>query len=214
MNLPNFFSISYKFFRKSCFIRRHTIAQKNFGWTYADCRISGEKGFASRLNNSLDWWCKAHFFCAYAKEVLLRVRRWFLFSLFLWAVSGKPCLTARSINGTSRHARQANREEWFYPSDRTRSARHIKSYFLAGGLPGSTLPAMSLFLFGVFPFSRISLLKFSCPICLHFRLPPFSRLSGSASGCHFRSGRKGNSGIGRECKVKPPVFGKNLQPCG
>ena len=31
MNLPNFFSISYKFFRKSCFIRRHTIAQKNFG---------------------------------------------------------------------------------------------------------------------------------------------------------------------------------------
>ena len=99
------------------------------------------------------------------------------FSLFLWAVSGKPCLTARSINGTSRHARQANREEWFYPSDRTRSDRHIKSYFLAGGLPGSTLPAMSLFLFGVFPFSRISLLKFSCLICLHFRLPPFSRLS-------------------------------------
>ena len=79
MNLPNFFSISYKFFRKSCFIRRHTIAQKNFGWTYADCRISGEKGFASRLNNSLDWWCKAHFFCAYAKEVLLRIFRWFFF---------------------------------------------------------------------------------------------------------------------------------------
>ena len=23
-----------------------------------------------------------------------------------------------------------------------------------------------------------------------------------------------NSGIGRKCKVKPPVFGKNLQPCG
>ena len=80
MNLPNFFSISYKFFRKSCFIRRHTIAQKNFGWTYADCRISGEKGFASRLNNSLDWWCKAHFFCAYAKEVLLRVSDDFSFS--------------------------------------------------------------------------------------------------------------------------------------
>lgn len=70
------------------------------------------------------------------------------------------------------------------------------------------------FPFGVFPFSRISLSKFSCPICLHFRLPPFSHLSGSASGCHFRSGRKGNSGIGRECKVKPPVFGKNLQPYG
>ncbi len=33
------------------------------------------------------------------------------------------------------------------------------------------------FLFGIIPFLRISLLKFSCPICLHFRLPPFSRLS-------------------------------------
>ena len=149
MNLPNFFSISYKFFRKSCFIRRHTIAQKNFGWTYADCRISGEKGFASRLNNSLDWWCKAHFFCAFTGSQTIS------FSLFLWAVSGKPCLTARSINGTSRYARQANREEWFYMSDRTRSARHIKSYFLAGGLPGFTLPAMSLFfLLGISFFHR------------------------------------------------------------
>ena len=42
------------FFRKSDFIRQHTIAQKDFERTCADCRISGEKGFASRLNNSLD----------------------------------------------------------------------------------------------------------------------------------------------------------------
>ena len=136
-----FFKVFHLFFilifRKSGFIRRHTIAQKDFERTCADYCISGEKGFASRLNNSLDWWCKAHFFCAYANEVLLRVRRRFLFSLFLCAVSGKPCLTARSINGTSRHTRQANREEWFYPSDRTRSARQTKSYFLAGGLPVS-----------------------------------------------------------------------------
>ena len=55
--------------------------------------------------------------------MLLRIFIGFLFSLFLCAVSGKPCLTARSMNGTSRHTRQANREEWFYPSDRTRSAR-------------------------------------------------------------------------------------------
>ena len=53
MNLPNFF-FSYKFFRKSGFVRRHTIAQRDFGRTYVDYRISGEKGFASRLNNSLD----------------------------------------------------------------------------------------------------------------------------------------------------------------
>ena len=213
MNLPNFF-FSYKFFRKSNFIRRHTIAQKDFERTYADCRICGEKGFASRLNNSLDWWCKAHFFCAYAKEVLLRVSDDFSFLLFLWAVSGKPCLTARSMNGTSRHTRQANWEEWFYPSDRTRSARHIKSYFLAGGLPGFTPPAVSLSLlafslFHGFLFWSFPVQSASTSVYLHFRV-----FQWAASGSHFRSGRKGNSGIGRECKVKPPVFGKNLQPCG
>ena len=51
-------------------------------------------------------------------------------------------------------------------------------------------------------------------ICLYFRLPPFLRLSVAASVSHFRSGRKGNSGIWRKCKVEPPVFWKNLQSCG
>ena len=32
-----------------------------------------------------------------------------------------------------------------YPPDRTSLAGHIKSYFLAGGLPGFTLPTMSFF---------------------------------------------------------------------
>ena len=66
----------------------------------------------------------------------------FLFSLSFWAGSGKPCMTAHSINGTSRHSRQTNREEWFYPSDQTRLAKQIKTYFLADGLLGFTLPAM------------------------------------------------------------------------
>ena len=86
MNLPNFFSISYKFFRKSCFIRRHTIAQKNFGWTYADCRISGEKGFASRLNNSLDWWGKAHFFLCLCQRGAFTVFQ----MIFLFRCSFEP----------------------------------------------------------------------------------------------------------------------------
>ena len=43
---------------------------------------------------------------------------------------------------TSRHSRQANREEYFYPSDQTRLAKQIKIYFLASGLPSFTLPAM------------------------------------------------------------------------
>ena len=60
-------------FRKSDYMCRRTIVQNRF-WTNV-CRLlhkRWEKGSASRLNNSLDWWGKAHFFCAYAKEVLLR----------------------------------------------------------------------------------------------------------------------------------------------
>ena len=36
MNLPIFFFPHIKFFRKSGFIRRHTIVQKSFERTYAD----------------------------------------------------------------------------------------------------------------------------------------------------------------------------------
>ena len=89
-----------------------------------------------------DWWRKVHFFCAYAKEVLLRLFWWFSFSLFLWAGSGKPCTTACYMNVTSRHPQLANREEWFYPPDPTRLVGQIKPYFLTGGLPGFTLSAM------------------------------------------------------------------------
>ena len=159
MNLPDFFSISYKFFRKSGFIRRYTIAQKDFERTCADYCISGEKGFASRLSNSLDWWGKAHFFCAYAKEVFLRLFRWFFFFAVLLSRKRKAVYDRLPINGTSRHPQQANREEWF-----------------AGGLPGFTLPAMSFFCWGL-PFFTDFSFEVSCIICLYFRLPPFSRLS-------------------------------------
>ncbi len=60
------------------------------------------------------------------------------------------------------------------------------------------------FLWGIF-FSQYA----SASVYLHFRAFQLS-----ASGGHSRSGRKGNSGIVRKCKVKPPVFGENLQPCG
>ena len=59
-------------FRKSDYMCRRTIVQNRF-WTNV-CRLlhkRWEKGSASRLTNSLDWWGKAHFFYAYAKEVLL-----------------------------------------------------------------------------------------------------------------------------------------------
>lgn len=63
------------------------------------------------------------------------------------------------------------------------------------------------------PFSSYTDLVDFSQICLHLCLPPFLRLPVSRIS-HFRSGRKGNSGIGRKCKVKPPVFSKNLQPFG
>jgi hypothetical protein len=81
-----------------------------------------------------------------------------------------------SINGTSRHPQQANREELFYLPAPTRPAGQIKPYFLAGGLPGFTLPAMSFFVEGISFFTDFSFEVF-CLICLYFRLPPFSRLS-------------------------------------
>ena len=176
MNLPDFFSISYKFFRKSGFIRRHTIVQKDFERTCANYRISGEKGFASRLNNSLDWWGKANFFSAYAKEELLRFFRWFFFFAVPLSRKRKAVYDRLSINGTTRHPQQANREEKFYLPTPTRLTGQIKPYFLTGGLPGFSLPAMFFFCWELPVFTDFSFEVF-CLICLYFRLPPFSRLS-------------------------------------
>ena len=81
-----------------------------------------------------------------------------------------------SINGTSRHPQQANREEWFYLPAPTRPAGQIRPYFLADGLPGFTLPATLFFCRGLPVFTDFSFEVF-CLICLYFRLPPFSRLS-------------------------------------
>ena len=77
--------------------------------------------------------------------MLLRLFRWFFFLAVLLSRKRKAVYDRLSINETSRHPQQANREEWFYLPDPTRLAGQIKPYFLAGGLPGFTLPAMSFF---------------------------------------------------------------------
>ena len=100
--------------------------------------------------------------------------------IFLFRCSFEPeaesrvCPLVHKWNKPSPTAGKPGRK--FYLPTPTRLARQIKPYFLTGGLPGFTLPAMFFFV-GSFHFSRISLLKFSCQICLYFRLPPFSRLS-------------------------------------
>ena len=100
--------------------------------------------------------------------------------IFIFAVplsrKRKAVYDRLSINVTSRHPQQANREEKFYLPTPTRLAGQIKPYFLTGGLPGFTLPAMFFFCWGLPVFSDFSFEVF-CLICLYFRLPPFLRLS-------------------------------------
>ena len=74
--------------------------------------------------------------------MLLRFFRWFFFFAVPLSRKRKAVYDRSSINGPSRHLQQVNREEWFYPSDQTRLAKQIKTYFLAGGLPGFTLPSV------------------------------------------------------------------------
>ena len=85
------------------------------------------------------------FLLCLCQEVLLRLFRWFFIFVVLLSRKRKAVYDRLSINGTSRHPQQANREEWFYLPAPTHLTRQIEPYFLAGGLPGFTLPAMSFF---------------------------------------------------------------------
>ncbi len=84
------------------------------------------------------------------------------------------------MNGTGRHSRQANREVWFYPSDQTRLARQTKPYFLVGGLPGFTLPAMLFLFVGDFFFTDFSFEIFQS----NLPLLPFTSISAPFSEPH------------------------------
>ena len=149
------------------------------------------------------------------QEVLLRVFRWFFFFAVPFAGSGKwmQSVSACPMNETGSHTQRAIREEWLLPPGWTSSVGSETIILPLLWFALFTLPVMSFsfwwFLFyGFFPevFSTQSASVF---VYLHF-----CAFQWAASGSHFRSGRKGNSGIGRESKVKPPVFCGNLQPFG
>ena len=139
----------------------------------------------------------------------------FLFSLSLLPEAESECRVCQPapwMKQAPTHSR-TNREEWLLPPGWTSSVGSETIILPLLWFALFTLPVMSFsfwwFLFyGIFPevFSTQSASVF---VYLHF-----CAFQWAASGSHFRSGRKGNSGIGRESKVKPPVFGKNLQPCG
>ena len=149
------------------------------------------------------------------QELLLRVFRWFSFSQSICAGSGKDaeCVSLPHEWSKRPHtAGQTGKKDCFHPTGQVQSDRKL-SYFLVDGLPFSRF-RWCLFLSVGSSFLRIFPEVFvfqSASVFVYLHLAPFSRI---ASGSHFRSGRKGNSGIGRESKVRPPVFGKNLQPCG
>ena len=139
----------------------------------------------------------------------------FLFSLSLLPEAESECRVCQPapwMKQAPTHSR-TNREEWLLPPGWTSSVGSETIILPLLWFALFTLPVMSFsfwwFLFyGFFPevFSTQSASVF---VYLHF-----CAFQWAASVSHFRSGRKGNSGIGRESKVKPPVFGKNLQPCG
>ena len=150
------------------------------------------------------------------QEVLLRATRWFFF--FCCPFCRKRKVNAECVslphewNRRSHTAGQTGKNDCCHPAGQVPSDRKtIILPLLWFAL--FTLPVMS-FSFWWFFFYGFSPEVFFYTICLCFRLPPFCAFQWAASVSHFRSGRKGNSGIGRESKVKPPVFGKNLQPCG
>ena len=150
------------------------------------------------------------------QEVLLRAVRWFFFFRcpFLPEAESecRVCQPAPWMKQTATHSR-TNREEWLLPPGGTNTIGPETFIHPCRRFALFTLPIMSFSFLG-FPFLWIFTWSFFYPICLCFRLPPFCAFQWAASVSHFRSGRKGNSGIGRESKVKPPVFCGNLQPFG
>ena len=138
----------------------------------------------------------------------------FLFSLSLLPEAESECRVCQPASWMKQagtHSGQSGKNDCCRPAGQVLSDRK-HSYFLCCGLPFSR--SGDVFSLLVIPFLRIFSWSFFYPICLCFRLPPFCAFQWAASVSHFRSGRKGNSGIGRESKVKPPVFCGNLQPCG
>ena len=147
--------------------------------------------------------------------VLLLVFRWFFFFAVHLCRKRKGCRVCQPapwMKQAATHSR-ANREEWLLPPGWTSTVGSETFILPCRWFALFTLPTIT-FSFSRFLFLRIFPEVFvfqSASFFVYLHLAPFSRI---ASGSHFRSGRKGNSGIWRESKVTLPVFGKNLQPFG
>ena len=175
MNLPNFFSISYKFFRKSGFIRRNTIAQNEFGTNVCRLPHSWRKGHCLTPKRCLDRWSNAPFFCAYAKRCFYGLPDDFSFLAVLLCRKRKVNAECVSLphewNRRPHTAGQTGKNDCCHPAEQVPSDRK-QSYFLCCGLPFSRF-RWCLFPFGDSFFYGFSPEVFFYTICLCFRLPPF-----------------------------------------
>ena len=179
------------------------------------CRLPHKrrKGLCLTPKQCLDWWSKAHFFCAYAKEVLLRISG--DFSFFAVPLSRKrKAVHDRTFHKWNKPSLTADKPGRMFLSIRPNTfGQTDKIILLCWWFAQFHASVYVLFCYGL-PFLRISLLKFSVQSASTSVYLHFCAFLWAASGSHFRTGCKGNSGIWRESKVKPPVFWKNLQPCG
>ena len=103
----------------------------------------------------------------------------FLFFAVHLCRSGKPSVTARAINGTSRHQRRANRKNTVSVGPNECEPTDT-AYFLCCGLPGFTLPAWLPFFFRWFLSDTDFFLFFS----LNMPLLPFTSIFASFSEPH------------------------------
>ena len=140
----------------------------------------------------------------------------FLFSLFFLLPEAESECRVRQpapwMKQAAAHSGQSGKNFCCHPAEQVPSDWK-QAYFLWRGLPFSRF-RWCLFLLVVSSFYGFSPEVFSTQSASVFVYLHFCAFQWAASGSHFRSGRKGNSGIGRESKVKPPVFCGNLQPFG
>ena len=173
--IPSVFS--WTFFRKRDFIRRHTIVQKDFERPCADYCISGEKGFASRLNNLFRLMKQGPFLlCLCQRGAFTGFWR---FSFFVVPLSRKrKTVYDRTFHKWNKPSLTAGKPGRMILSIRPNSfGQTDKNILLCWWFARFHATGCVFSLPWVVSFSRISLLKFSSLICLYFRLPPFLRLS-------------------------------------
>ena len=115
-----------RFFRKSGIIRRHTIAQNEFGTNVCQLPHSRRKGHCLTPKRCLDRWSNAPFFCAYAKRCFYGISDDFFFSLSLLPEAESECRVcppAPWMKQVATHSGQSGKNDCCRPAGQVLSDR-------------------------------------------------------------------------------------------